>query len=282
MNCQEANKIRIIDFMEKISFIPVKMNNTEAWYLSPLRTENTASFKVNIDKNIWYDHGDGKGGNLIDLVCRLNSCTINETLKILQSFSFSSAQRIAGERKNKADSHNEIISVRPIKRIDLIQYLYKRKIPLYIAQDYLKEIHYKNHAGNFWALGYKNDAGGYELRSDSYKGCIHPKTIITIQGDDKQINIFEGFMDFLSALANYKTRHLKFKTIVLNSTNQWKKIIPLIEKYSVLNLFLDNDSNGMETRDNIMKEYPNANDISMKLYPNYKDFNDWITGKIKT
>jgi len=30
------------------------------WYLSPLREEKEASFKVNRKKNVWYDHGIGK------------------------------------------------------------------------------------------------------------------------------------------------------------------------------------------------------------------------------
>ena len=34
-----------------------KINNNDYWYLSPLRNEKEASFKINRSKNTWYDHG---------------------------------------------------------------------------------------------------------------------------------------------------------------------------------------------------------------------------------
>ena len=37
------------------------------WYSAPYRTERTPSFKVDIAKNVWFDFGMGKGGDIFDL-----------------------------------------------------------------------------------------------------------------------------------------------------------------------------------------------------------------------
>ncbi|MCS2699157.1 CHC2 zinc finger domain-containing protein [Phocaeicola dorei] len=37
------------------------------WYKSPFRTEKEASFKVDLHKELWYDFGLGKGGDIITL-----------------------------------------------------------------------------------------------------------------------------------------------------------------------------------------------------------------------
>ena len=37
------------------------------WYKSPFRTEKEASFKVDLHKEVWYDFGLGKGGDIITL-----------------------------------------------------------------------------------------------------------------------------------------------------------------------------------------------------------------------
>ena len=64
MNCEQANQIDLVDYLFSIGFSPNKISAENYWFLSPLRDERTASFKVNKTKNIWYDHGIGKGGKL--------------------------------------------------------------------------------------------------------------------------------------------------------------------------------------------------------------------------
>ncbi len=46
-------------------------------------------------------------------------------------------------------------------------------------------------------------AGGYEARSRFFKGCIPPKSVSLVKAKDTTADeclVFEGFMDFLSAL----------------------------------------------------------------------------------
>ena len=66
MNCEQANQMNLVDYLYTLGFNPSKIRNDDHWYLSPFRNEKDASFKVNKTKNVWYDHGIGKGGNLVD------------------------------------------------------------------------------------------------------------------------------------------------------------------------------------------------------------------------
>lgn len=67
MNIQEAKQIRIADYLQSLGYTPVKQQGNSLWYKSPFRQETEASFKVNTDRNLWFDYGLGRGGNIIAL-----------------------------------------------------------------------------------------------------------------------------------------------------------------------------------------------------------------------
>ena len=63
MDIQTAKQIKIADYLHSLGFSPVKQQGINLWYKSPLREETEASFKVNTERNQWYDFALGKGGN---------------------------------------------------------------------------------------------------------------------------------------------------------------------------------------------------------------------------
>ena len=71
MTTQEAKQIRIADYLQSLGYTPVKQQGNSLWYKSPFRQETEASFKVNTDRNLWFDYGLGKGGNIIALAQEL-------------------------------------------------------------------------------------------------------------------------------------------------------------------------------------------------------------------
>lgn len=71
MNIQEAKSIRLVDFLAGLGYEPVIQRGNSVWYRSPFRTEKEASFKVDIHKELWYDFGLGKGGDIITLAKEL-------------------------------------------------------------------------------------------------------------------------------------------------------------------------------------------------------------------
>ncbi len=285
MNTKEAKKIRIIDYLKSINIFPEKINSSgsKAFFKSPFRNETTASFNLNLNQNIWYDHGTGEGGNIIDLVIKLNKTNVSGVLEILSSknlntFSFQQ------QNINNTNSSIKIIAVDEIHSFGLIQYLKKRKISLPLAKLFLSEVKYEIASNNkvYYSLGFKNDKGGYELRNNYFKGSNSPKHYTTIPGRlSPELNIFEGFFDFLSALELNSTTKLKFDTLVLNSVANKNKITELVKKYKNLNLFMDNDSSGNETTCFFQSIHNSIVDYSKKLYPNHSDMNEFLNYKQK-
>lgn len=277
MNSQQAKQIKLVDFLQ------VQNEKNEFFIKSPFnQNENTPSFKINQEKNIWYDHAQGVGGNIIDLVMQLNNCDFSSALKLLESsavnttFSFSPAKKETSKTSQKSEL--QIKKIQSLQNDALVDYLKKRKINTDIAKKYLKEIYYSQDNKNYFSLAFENDNNGYETRNPYFKGCIGSKDITTIKGTkNKELSIFEGFIDFLSALTHFKKEIFKSDVIILNSVSNKSKIEELLysNQYSKIYLFLDSDKAGIETKQSFYAINNNCIDCS-NIYQNYKDFNEYL------
>ena len=89
MNCEQANQIDMVDYLSSLGYQPQKITGKNYWYLSPFRDEKEPSFKVERKKNVWYDHGPGKGGKLVDFVMEFYQCVCrqNDVDFLLESIS---------------------------------------------------------------------------------------------------------------------------------------------------------------------------------------------------
>src|SRR5688572_30053040 len=83
ITCARAKQIDLVDYLAHLGHFPAKIRNQDYWYLSPLRREKTPSFKVNRAMNVWYDHGTGTGGDLIDFGKLYHNCSTAELLSRL-------------------------------------------------------------------------------------------------------------------------------------------------------------------------------------------------------
>jgi hypothetical protein len=88
LKCNQARQIPIVEYLAQCGINPEYIRGNNHWYLSPLREEKHASFKVDARLNAWYDHGLGEGGNLIDLGIRLHHCSVEEFLARLSAGSY--------------------------------------------------------------------------------------------------------------------------------------------------------------------------------------------------
>ncbi|GAF05902.1 toprim domain-containing protein [Saccharicrinis fermentans] len=131
------------------------------------------------------------------------------------------------------------------------------------------------------ALGFKNDKGGYEMRNKFTKLSISPKTISTIPGESDSLNVFEGFMDYLSALTYYKVKQLDGTTIILNGVGQKKQLIEAVPNYDQVILFGDNDTTGVEFAEEVNNKHSNVLNMADEVYPKFKDFNVFLCKVIK-
>ncbi len=60
-------QIPLADFLARLGHEPVRGSGNELWYRAPYRNERTPSFRVNVAKQLWYDFGLGKGGDIFTL-----------------------------------------------------------------------------------------------------------------------------------------------------------------------------------------------------------------------
>ena len=280
----DARQIDMVDYLSKMGHSPSKIRNFDYWYLSPLREEKTPSFKINRKLNCWYDHGIGKGGNLIDFAILYHNCTIGEFLQGVGNFFFRQPLHLASKNGGESvESKIEILSERTLCSLVLERYLTHRRIPVTIAKEYCKEVSYKLNDKEYYGIGFKNDAGGYELRNQYYKASSSPKDIKTFDNGAKEAMVFEGFFDFLSFISLQKNiQPVETNYVVLNSISFFEKARPFMEQHEQIKLYLDRDKTGQNYMRYALSLSSKYKDES-HLYKNYKDLNDWVMniGKVQ-
>lgn len=227
MNCEEGNKLGLVEYLFSLGFAPAKIRGNNYWYLSPLRDEKEASFKIDRNKNVWYDHGAGRGGSVVDFVMQYFNCDVQTALQKLSSQQVSEKQFTSTGRlpfiipskvnpqelfddynniltteksdqkrppfhlhenslidhRDAAETAIEIIAAKkPVTDPMLCRYLKQRKIAKDVADKYCNEVVFKfrNKERKHIAIGFKNGAGEYELRSKYFKLSSSPKYVTYI------------------------------------------------------------------------------------------------------
>ena len=278
MQLHDIKQVSIVDYLARAGHKPKLIKGMNYWYCSPLRSELTPSFKVNAERNQWYDFGTGDHGDIIDLVCALQHCSTAEAMRRLAalkgvrlapSFSFGGTTPVRSQAPSM-----ELIGVQAVKHPKLLLYLSERGLQPSDVYPFLSEVYYRVSEKCFFALGFPNDAGGWELRNPYFKGCFAPKAITTIKGTDShKLQLFEGFMDFLS----WRKLHpeVQADSIILNSLTLLPKLIPTLHPYPIIESLLDNDEAG----DRATKQLFDA-DLPVKdmraCYAPYKDINEYL------
>jgi hypothetical protein len=276
VSIQEAKEMDMVDYLSRLGYEPKKIRNADYWYLSPLRNEKTPSFKVNRQLNRWYDHGLGKGGNIIDFAILLQNCTVGEFLQKLKGeFSFHKPTFQPTENSFPEKKIN-ILKDFSISSFALLHYLEQRRIPVELANQYCREIRYELNDKIYYGIGFKNDAGGFEIRNPYFKASSSPKDITTYKNGANEAIVFEGFTDFLSFLTIQKNLPEKSQDfVVLNSLSFFERARPFMEEHSAIRLYLDQDSAGQNCSRRALSLSTKYSDES-RLYKNYKDLNEWI------
>ena len=178
------------------------------------------------------------------------------------------------------------ISVVPLHSTALLAYLRERKIDTDVARNECVEVHYTCNGKRYYAIGFRNRLGGYELCNRWFKGCIAPKDISHMKQDGENENkiclVFEGFMDYLSFLTLRKYGCLscfdamESDFIVLNSVSSICKALSLLREYDKTVCLLDNDAAGRNAFASLCRALNgNAEDMS-SLYEGFKDLNDYL------
>ena len=281
----------IVEYLERKGIKPVRKTPTYVMYHSPLREETHPSFKVDTERNLWIDYGEGRGGSIIDLCMRMEGCTLSEAIRLLgqnasDNITYSSRKDFVSNNLQPAMAANgarKLIEVSDTLPSHLEAYLAdKRCIDLNRARPFLKCVCYEVRGRCYQAIGFANQSGGYELRDDNvFKGTIAPKGITPIFTDRAEpVCIFEGFMDFLSFLSMKEeiTNHC----LVMNSVSNVARTIRYLNDRHLTHIrtFLDNDEAGRRAVQDFIKAGFHVEDMNIH-YKDFKDLNEYHVSRVR-
>ena len=272
-------RIPLSDFLARLGHEPVRRSGNELWYRAPYRSERTPSFRVNVAKQLWYDFGLGKGGDIFTLAGEfVGSGNFMEQVKFIAETArvpFAAMEKPQFLPKPSEPVFEGVEAV-PLLRSPLTDYMAERGIPYDIASRYCCRLNYGVRGKRYFAVGFPNVAGGFEIRSRFFKGCVPPKDVSSVKTENTTTDVcsvFEGFMDFLSAAT------LGLETgdcLVLNSVSNVEKAMKHLDAYGRINCFLDRDEAGRRTLDILGKRYGGRVCDRSALYDGCKDLNEFL------
>ncbi|WP_400194075.1 toprim domain-containing protein [Hymenobacter sp. B81] len=274
------------------------------YFISPFRPdEQTPSFVVSEPKNVWADFGEPAeagqkvyGGDVLKLIMRLTGVTLPIAHQVLAAWALDmpAATELplaqpAAKGKTVATGPITFTDVRtePLTWKALVEYLTSRGINWPLIQrnqrtmEHLQQVFYqvqgKERGKPYFALGWKTE-GGWEVRSKGFQGTIGQKGVTWLHGTEPGVNIFEGFMDYLSALTCYRVSSFRSTVLILNSVNLLGSVLPLLmEQDGPIRWFGDNDAAGERALHVLREALPGRVQVQNELYRGYKDLNDFLT-----
>ena len=300
---EEKKQLHSISILEIMAHYGKRLDHTRSGlYFSPFREESNPSFHLDEAKNSWYDYGTGEGGSLFDFVCKLVGCSKGEVYDWLATFRDmvpeSEYKSVVAPIIEKSHHSSKIIidsASHEFTKYKLVEYAESRAVSKVVLERYCEEVIYHVDSvpdRQFYAIGFKNNSGGYVLRSSLSKRCsssdittLSPDGQMTDTVTSNKVLVFEGFMDFLSWITDVKQETPQYDCCILNSVTNISKALPWIMAHSHVAAFMDNDPAGEETLQKIMDSVPDvaSTDVCVydmsKLYQGYNDLNEKLSGE---
>jgi hypothetical protein len=305
---QSADKqISLLSIMAKLGHEPAgpPAAGGNYYYTSPFRPqEATPSFVVCAPKNVWADHGaaptkPGKksdGGDVLELIMRLTGFELPMARLTLRAWAsdLATPAELALPAAPVGDTYitDKVtftdVRVEPLTWKPLIEYLTSRGINWSLVQRsnrtqaHLQQIFYRTSTSvrekPYFGLGWKTD-NGWEVRSKNFQGTIGGKGLTWLLGKKRdEVVVFEGFIDYLSALTHYNQTYFEQTVLILNSVSMLAEALPTLMEARLVHWFGDNDQAG-ERALWLLKQTltPSRVKAHNEIYRGFKDFNDFLT-----
>lgn len=205
-------QVPLSKLMALLGFKPTRSNGDEHLYLNVLRTdESKPTFLVNTQLDVWYDRSTKKSGNVVDfglaywsdLTSEQVSNKINQLFAGHQPTSDASISNTKG-RKRKAIKipFYHIQETKPVGcNPEITEFLQSQNI-WEIAIGHLKEVYYyvideKRKRKDFFAAGWQNENGGWQVVSKNFSDCLGRKGMSFIEGSKDSLVMFDDYISYL-------------------------------------------------------------------------------------
>ena len=297
MNISAAKQIDIVEFLGNEGYKPKKTRGNTKWFLSPIHDETEPSFKVDTERNEWFDYGLNEGGDIIDIAMKIyNLNSVSDALKKLDEKAATIVNRImrykTGPPRSQVSNDMRNIQYVPLTHFALLHYMMKRKVDINIGKVYCCEVHYDIRGSHYFGIAFRNRVGGFEIRNQYYKGCVGHKDItyfpITKEKISEHCPVFEGFMDFLSYLTlkesgdNNICIEKDCDIIVLNTVHNLKKATDLLTQYPFVHSYMDNDDAGQRTFQTMQELFGQKVENESVRFQPFNDLNDYLVKQSAT
>ena len=243
---ENMRQIPIADFLARLGHEPVRRSGNELWYRAPYRSERTPSFRVNVAKQLWYDFGLGKGGDIFTLVGEFTRS--GDFMAQARFIAETARMPLAAAEKplylpEPSEPAFEGVEAVPLLRSPLTEYLKERGIPYAVAYRHCCRLNY--------------DVSLVKAGDIPADVC----------------SVFEGFMDFLSAVT------LGLATgdcLVLNSVANVEKALKHLDGYERIDCYLDRDEAGRRAMEALRTRYGGKVTDRSGIYQGCKDLNEYL------
>lgn len=160
------------------------------WYKSPFRMEKEASFKIDLRKELWYDFGLGKGGDIITLAKEIyRTDDISLVLRYIEDKkAVLKPVTISCPVEEAAPAFQEL-KIRPLANRILLAYLKERCIDVETAGKICREASFKRNGKNYFAIAFPNISGGYEIRNRFLRLVSPPRILLVSRMDRKRAGV---------------------------------------------------------------------------------------------
>jgi hypothetical protein len=287
LNAKELKEqASLVNLLARLGFQPVKKSTREHLYRSMLRDSDTKpSFSVNDELGVWFDHGTLKGGNIIDFgLAYWKQFSFNEVVEKIQEIcAVTPNNRITRPRSPVKIPHYIIEEIKDLGTHPAITAYIKSRGIFEIAIDRMNEVYYyveddKGQRKHFFAAGWQNENGSWEVRNKYFKGCLGHKGITFIPGHKKNLTVFEGYINYLSWKAENPS--VNDSVLILNTLALLIAGIAKAKEFSSIDIYFDRDAAGHVATKEFVKALPYATDRS-EAYLNYNDYNDKLVAVLQ-
>ena len=282
-------KVSLLKLLNNLGFRAHKVSAGEHFFLSMLREEYTPSLCVNDKLGVWYDHGGAgvsgiRSGSIIDFALAYwYPSSFPEVLKKIVDYSqvqLGEAAEISvniqsSKRENKLPHYAVDRVEESGNNLAIDSYLESRGLSE-VAKGNLWEIYYhviddRNKKRNYFASGWPNENGGWEVRNKYFKGCLGHKGMSFLKGSTDRLCVFEGYFDFLS----WRFGHPKdtASVLVLNSLSLLQVAKARVAGFRDVELYFDHDKAGIMATQEFLADVEISRDCSSSYF-GFKDYNE--------
>lgn len=218
-NGSVGDQATLFGLLSRLGYHPAKSSGEELLYKNVLhKFEKVPTLVVNSELGLWFDRLTKRSGDILDfglaLWTGLSPLEVSEKINQLCEPSKDSSSSVDSRRTRKRKAikipHYHIEEIKPLGGNTEILGFLKNKGIWEIAIGHLKEVYYyvideKKRRKDFFAAGWENENGGWEVRGRNYSSCLGPKGMSFIPGQENKLVVFGNYTEYLNWRYEFKT-----------------------------------------------------------------------------